>query len=198
MDSMRHRIERPVRAQVPPRDLKLAQAILLRGLAITSLPICFGLICKLFAYTIAQKCSCCREKIGAFPHLYHIDGLPCQTHVWESTAHFFGFPFYCWLSSFVGAWNCFGSVVQKNMIDSGARFAAQMPIRKLVSTVTLFPLSNTVFILRRMCGWFFIFIYFYLNSTNFVNESVVCTLTFEHSLMYLAKEALASVYMKLC
>ncbi|KAG2671259.1 hypothetical protein I3760_14G125300 [Carya illinoinensis] len=37
-------------------------------------------------------------EIGAFPHLYHIDSVPCQTH--------------------------------ENMIDNGARFAGQMPIRK--------------------------------------------------------------------
>lgn len=25
---------------------------------------------------------CLMIKIGAFPHSYHIDGIPCQTHVW--------------------------------------------------------------------------------------------------------------------
>ena len=31
METNRHRIERPVRAEVPPRDLRFAHAILLRG-----------------------------------------------------------------------------------------------------------------------------------------------------------------------
>ncbi|GMY16351.1 hypothetical protein FCV25MIE_11590 [Fagus crenata] len=49
METNGDRIERPVRTEVPPRDLSL----LMQSYA----------------------------EIGAFPHSYHIDGFPCQTHM---------------------------------------------------------------------------------------------------------------------
>lgn len=78
METNRDRTERPVRAEVPPRDLRFAHAILLRGSSNF-----FSIDFQIFVIQLSLKSLIffLGKKIGAFPHSYHIDGFPCQTHV---------------------------------------------------------------------------------------------------------------------
>ena len=83
METNGDRIERPVRAEVPPRDLQFTHAILLRGSSSQFKLLQFFFFLLNF-FKIADCFFQCVEKIGAFPHSYHIDGFPCQTHVSHS------------------------------------------------------------------------------------------------------------------
>ena len=97
MEAISNRIERTIGITLPTRIVHSPCSFLLRGLLSLSLHLSFEF--TVFKKANSILCFCVVEKIGKFPHLYHLNEGPCHTHVrtilYLSFFFFFFFPSQC-------------------------------------------------------------------------------------------------------